>query len=231
MVASGYAAVWARENPREALFDAMKRKETYATTGPRMLVRFFGGWDFVSEDANTRLPGEVGYTKGVPMGGDLATAPKGTAPTFMVYALRDPIGANLDRIQIIKGWDGEDGSVHQRVFDVAGTPDNGASVDPGRASRAETDTRACARCGPTRVRPEPARRLLQPRRRESELPLERLGLPGTRRRLLGSGQRPARALRVLRSGSTEDDPGARLDLAHLVHAPRHTVTRRAQRTP
>ena len=76
MVASGYAAVWATENTREAIFDAMKRKETYATTGPRMLVRFFGGWDFVAEDANTRLPGEAGYTKGVPMGGDLTNAPE-----------------------------------------------------------------------------------------------------------------------------------------------------------
>ena len=74
--ASGYAAVWATENTREALFDAMKRRETYATTGPRMIVRFFGGWDFEPNDANTRMPARVGYTKGVPMGGDLSAAPQ-----------------------------------------------------------------------------------------------------------------------------------------------------------
>ena len=102
--ASGYAGVWATENTREALFDAMQRKEVYATTGPRMLVRFFGGWDFEAQDAHTRSPALAGYIKGVPMGGDLRQAPAGKAPTFLVAALKDPIGANLDRIQIIKGW-------------------------------------------------------------------------------------------------------------------------------
>ena len=102
--ASGYAAVWAAENTREAIFDAMKRRETYATTGPRMAVRFFGGWDFEAADANNRMPARVGYTKGVPMGGDLNNAPNGKSPTFLVAALKDPIGANLDRIQVIKGW-------------------------------------------------------------------------------------------------------------------------------
>ena len=102
--ASGYAGVWATENTREALFDAMQRKEVYATTGPRMLVRFFGGWDFEAQDAQTRSPAMAGYTKGVPMGGDLRQAPTGKVPTFLVAALKDPIGANLDRIQIIKGW-------------------------------------------------------------------------------------------------------------------------------
>ena len=101
--ASGYAAVWATENTREALFDAMKRKETYATTGPRMIVRFFGGFDFEAKDARSESR-QVGYAKGVPMGGDLSAAPPGKAPTFLVAALRDPIGADLDRIQIIKGW-------------------------------------------------------------------------------------------------------------------------------
>jgi hypothetical protein len=119
MTASGYAAVWATENTREALFDAMERKETYATTGPRMLVRFFGGWDFTPHDANTRSPAVVGYTKGVPMGGDLSAVPPGKAPTFLVAALKDPIGANLDRIQIIKGWLDKDGKPQERVFDVA----------------------------------------------------------------------------------------------------------------
>ena len=118
-VASGYTAVWARENTRASLFDAMDRKEVYATTGPRMVVRFFGGWDFNQSDLNSRQPAFVGYQKGVPMGGDLTTAPQGKAPTFMAYALRDPIGANLDRIQIVKGWLDADGKTHEKVYDVA----------------------------------------------------------------------------------------------------------------
>jgi Protein of unknown function (DUF3604) len=115
---SGYAAVWAHENTRESIFDAMQRRETYATTGPRMLVRFFGGWDFVPQDAQNRLPGQIGYTKGVPMGGDLMDAPASKAPTFLVAALKDPIGANLDRIQIIKGWLDAQDEMHERVYDV-----------------------------------------------------------------------------------------------------------------
>lgn len=116
--ASGYAAVWATENTREALFDAMERRETYATTGPRMLVRFFGGWDFEERDAHNRLPAAIGYSKGVPMGGDLSAAPAGKAPTFLVAALKDPIGANLDRIQVVKGWLDVRGEVQERVYDV-----------------------------------------------------------------------------------------------------------------
>jgi hypothetical protein len=118
-VASGLAAVWATENTRAAIFDAMERKEVYATTGSRMGVRFFGGWDFTSEDLNSRQPAFRGYEKGVPMGGDLRRRDGGGAPSFMVYALRDPIGANLDRIQIVKGWLDSDGRTHERVYDVA----------------------------------------------------------------------------------------------------------------
>jgi hypothetical protein len=117
--ASGYAAVWATENTREALFDAMERKEAYATTGPRMIVRFFGGWEFELKDAKTRNPAEAGYAKGVPMGGDLRQAPAGKAPTFLVAALKDLIGANLDRIQIIKGWMDQRGELKEKVYDVA----------------------------------------------------------------------------------------------------------------
>ena len=127
--ASGYAAVWATENTREAIWDAMERKETYATTGPRMIVRFFGGWDFEANDANTRSPAVVGYTRGVPMGGDLRAAPQGKSPTFLVAALKDPIGANLDRIQIIKGWVDKDGKTQERIYDV--------SVSGGRKIDAE----------------------------------------------------------------------------------------------
>jgi Protein of unknown function (DUF3604) len=94
-VASGYAAVWATDNTREAIFDAMQRRETYATTGPRMAVRFFGGWEFEAKDATNRMPASIGYAKGVPMGGDLSDAPAGKSPTFLVAGLRDPIGANL----------------------------------------------------------------------------------------------------------------------------------------
>ena len=119
MVSSGYQGVWATENSREAIYDAMKRKETYATTGPRIPVRFFGGWEFNENDLRSRAPAFRGYEKGVPMGGDLTAAPKGKAPTFMVYALRDPIGANLDRIQIIKGWMDKKGKTHERIYDVA----------------------------------------------------------------------------------------------------------------
>ena len=90
MTASGYAAVWATENTREAIFDAMQRRETYATTGPRMVVRFFGGWDFEADDARNRHAGVVGYAKGVPMGGDLTPAPAGKAPTFLVAAPQGP---------------------------------------------------------------------------------------------------------------------------------------------
>ena len=118
MVASGYAAVWATENTREALFDAFQRKEVYATTGSRMLVRFFGGWDFEEADAMNRLPADVGYYKGVPMGGDLYRPEGDKAPSFLVAALKDPLSGNLDRIQIVKGWVDSDGKTHEKVYNV-----------------------------------------------------------------------------------------------------------------
>ena len=116
---SGYAAVWATGNTREALWDAMQRKETYATTGPRMVVRFFGGWDFEKADAQAPDLARTGYTKGVPMGGDLSKAPAGKSPSFLVAAMRDPIGANLDRVQVVKGWLDAKGETHEQVYDVA----------------------------------------------------------------------------------------------------------------
>jgi hypothetical protein len=119
MVASGLAAVYAKDNTRESIFDAMARKEVYATTGSRMLVRFFGGWEFTDADRASRNPAFAGYQKGVPMGGDLGARRGDESPKFMVHALRDPIGGNLDRIQIVKGWLDSHGETHEKVYDVA----------------------------------------------------------------------------------------------------------------
>jgi hypothetical protein len=127
--ASGYAAVWATENTREAIFDAMKRKETYATTGSRMTVRFFGGWDFTEQDTLSRLPADAGYARGVPMGGDLNSAPKGQSPTFLVAARKDPYSGNLDRIQIVKGWMDAKGKTHEKIYDVAWSGDRIPGTD------------------------------------------------------------------------------------------------------
>ena len=117
--AAGLGGVWARENTREAIWDALKRKEVFATTGDRSIVRVFAGWDFVPADLDRPDFAANGYAHGVPMGGNLIKAPAGRRPVFMVQALRDPDGPNLDRIQIIKGWLGKDGKTQERIFDVA----------------------------------------------------------------------------------------------------------------
>jgi hypothetical protein len=128
MGAAGVAAVWATANTREALFDAFRRREVYATTGPRLRVRFFGGFAFAAADAQAKDVAVPGYMKGVPMGGELAKAPAGKVPTFLVHAVKDPVGANLDRVQIVKGWLGADGRAHEKVYDVvwSGTRTRGA---------------------------------------------------------------------------------------------------------
>ena len=119
-IGSGLAAVWARENTREGLFDAMQKKETYATTGTRIIVRFFGGWDYGTDEVFRPDAVSIGYRKGVPMGGDLPTKPAGKkAPVFMVGALKDTWSGNLDRIQIIKVWIDEKGIPHEKVYDLA----------------------------------------------------------------------------------------------------------------
>jgi hypothetical protein len=125
--ASGYMGVWATANTREALWDAMKRRETFATTGPRMTVRFFGGFGFAEDDVADLV--KAGYSKGVPMGGDLPASPDGKAPTFLIAAMKDPDGANLDRVQVIKGWLGADGKTQEKVYDVKWSGDRVPGAD------------------------------------------------------------------------------------------------------
>jgi len=128
LASSGYAGVWATENTREALYDAMQRREVYGTTGPLITVRLFAGWDYEPADITRADFVDIGYAKGVPMGGDLTQGPNGVAPSLMVFAAKDPDGANLDRIQIIKGWLDADGKSQEKVYDVALS--NGRVVDP-----------------------------------------------------------------------------------------------------
>ncbi len=116
---AGLAAVWARRNTREELWDAMARKEVYATTGSRIRLRVFGGWDFAEGDQDRPDRTQIGYRRGVPMGGDLTGPAQDRAPTFIIEAIRDPLGANLDRIQVIKGWTDARGNTHERIWDVA----------------------------------------------------------------------------------------------------------------
>ncbi|MGI9570680.1 MAG: DUF3604 domain-containing protein, partial [Desulfobulbia bacterium] len=117
--ASGLAAVWAVDNTREAIFDAMERRETYATTGPRIGIRVFGGWDFDADDVYRNDFAAFGYANGVPMGADLSAAPRGSSPKFVVRTLRDPDGANLDRVQMVKGWMDKAGNIFEKVYDIA----------------------------------------------------------------------------------------------------------------
>ncbi len=133
LAASGYAAIWAQENTREALFDALARREVYATTGPRIALRFFGGADFSTGDEATAQLADLGYARGVPMGGTLPPIARGDTPRFLVHALKDPDGANLDRIQIIKGWLGADGELRERVYDVVLSDDRVVDASSGKA--------------------------------------------------------------------------------------------------
>ena len=122
--AAGYAGVWAKENTREALFDALRRGETYATTGPRIAVLFFGGWRFNDVDAGSSNVARAGHVKGVPMGGELPAPIAGQkTPTFLLSVAKDPVGANLERIQVVKGWVDAKGEAHEKVFDVQVAPD------------------------------------------------------------------------------------------------------------
>ena len=128
ITASGYAGVWARDNTREEIFDAFKRKETYATTGPRIAVRFFGSWEFTEKDSFDPNFVEVGYEKGVPMGSDLPLRKTNKSPNFLIMAAKDPNGANLERVQVVKGWTNKDGSSSEKVYDVDLSSDAGSST-------------------------------------------------------------------------------------------------------
>jgi len=129
MASSGLAAVWAVENTRGAIFDAIRRRETYATTGTRITVRIFAGWDFKQADATRSDFAEYGYAHGVPMGGDLSGAQSGQKPTLVIQAAKDPDGANLDRVQVIKGWVDAKGQTHEKIFDVAWSGDRKPGAD------------------------------------------------------------------------------------------------------
>ncbi|WP_134681408.1 DUF3604 domain-containing protein [Paracoccus ravus] len=148
--ASGLTGVWAPENTRASIWDTMMRKEVYGTTGTRITLRFFGGWDFLPEDAVSRTPANIGYGKGVPMGSDLMPPPEGkTAPTFLVGAMKDPYSGNLDRIQIVKGWLDANGEMQEKIFDAVWSGDRkpdangklpsiGSTVDVAKASFTNT---------------------------------------------------------------------------------------------
>ena len=130
LTSSGYIGAWARANTRAELFAAFKRREVYATTGPRIAVRFFGGWDFKASDMEKSDYARIGYAKGVPMGGMLTGS--GDTPHFMVTALKDPNGANLDRVQIIKGWRSSDGKSHEKIYEIAFSGDRKVDLATGK---------------------------------------------------------------------------------------------------
>ena len=138
-VASGLTGVWSRANTRDEIFDALLRKEIYATTGTRIRVRLFAGWNFAPGDEQAADFAGLGYRKGVPMGGDLRGYTAGAAPTFVIMAMRDPDWANLERVQVIKGWLDADGSLKERIYDVA-VSDGRAIGDDGRCRQAVGNT-------------------------------------------------------------------------------------------
>lgn len=138
LAASGYVGVWAQQNTREALFDALERKEVYATTGPRIALRVFAGWDFSDQDINAADMAQLGYDKGVPMGGELSKAPGRRGPGLLIQALKDPDGANLDRVQVVKGWVDKRGQAQEKVYDVALSDGRLSNPKTGKAAPVES---------------------------------------------------------------------------------------------
>jgi hypothetical protein len=130
MAAAGLAAVWAPENTREAIFAAFKRKEVYATSGPRIAVRFFGGWEFGELESDASNITDMGYGQGTPMGGDLSVKSEDKAqPEFLIQAIRDPVGANLDRVQVVKGWVDSAGQSQEKIYNVAWSDERELNAD------------------------------------------------------------------------------------------------------
>jgi hypothetical protein len=160
----GLTGVWAVENSRDAIFEALRRRETYGTSGPRIRVRFFGGWSLPEDMCEHEEFAEIGYGMGVPMGGDLPALPgDGAVPRFFLYAEKDPgtaeqPGTPLQRVQIIKGWlerNGEAIAGRLKVFDVAGNRENGSGVDPESGEAWGTDYESlCTVWTDTEFRPE-----------------------------------------------------------------------------
>ena len=224
---AGLGGVWAEENTREAIFAAMQRKETFGTSGVRIKVRFFGGWEFAPAILQSKDWVKTGYANGVPMGGDLP-APKSKAPTFIVWAVKDPDDANLDRIQIVKGWT-RNGQIFEKIYDVAWSNRKapnapirrrscararrscravGNTVDVKTATLHERDRRGGAEDGMDRpgLRSEPACVLLRTRAADSHTALDDI-----RREEAGRSAAEQRA---------RDGAGPRMDFADLVFAER-----------
>ncbi len=143
MGASGRVAAWATENTREGIFASFKRKEVYATTGTRIALRMFGGFNFSTADADANDIAAIGYARGIPMGGDLTAAPAGRAPSLLIHAAKDPLSGNLDRVQVIKGWIDDNGTAQQHVYDVAWSGDRVIDADgklPAVGNTVDTET-------------------------------------------------------------------------------------------
>ena len=235
---AGLTGVWAEENTRAAIFEAMQRKETFAVSGPHIQVRFFGGWDYAADAQSNSVPDwikdrswvKAAYDSGVPMGGDLPPPPAGkTAPSFAVWAVKDPTSGNLDRIQIVKGWS-KHGQSFEKVFDVAWAGDRVPEKWTGRGAAGRQHRghrqrhlhqhhrrrRAQGRVGRSRVRSEPARVLLRPRAGNPDAALD---------------HDPGQAARHRAARCRAPYPaGARMELAHLVHAERRGPQSRHART-
>ena len=181
---AGLTGVWAEENTRASLFEGMQRKETFAVSGPHIKVRLFGGWEYTAANVGEKDWVKTGYAKGVPMGGDLPPS-KAKAPTFMVWATKDPTSGNLDRIQIVKGWS-KSGQSFEKIFDVAWAGDRkadkwtgivppiGSTVDIENGTLHQHDRRGGAqdRVDRSRVRPERARLLLRAGARDPDAALD-----------------------------------------------------------